>query len=99
MDILEYIPYGRENAVKRRYLRELLGVSDRDMRRLLSEARKEVVILNLQDGEGYYRPTNREELYSYILQEKARAEKILKTINVAVREYNSIEGQTTLIGD
>lgn len=99
MNILEFIPYGRENAIKRRNLRELLGVTDRDMRRLLAEARKEAVILNLQDGQGYYRPTNREELYSYILQEKARAEKIIKNVNVAVKEYNSIEGQTTLIGE
>lgn len=96
MDILEYIPYGRENAIKRRTLRELLGVSDRIMRDLIADARKETPIVNMQDGTGYYRPKDKKELECYIYQEKARAEKILKNINVACKEYNKIIGQLTL---
>lgn len=96
MDILEFIPYGRENAIKRKTLRDLLGVTDREMRVMIADARKETPIINLSDGQGYYRPNTRYDLDRYIMQEKARAEKILKNINVACKAFNEIEGQLTL---
>lgn len=96
MDVLEFIPYGRENAIKRTTLRDLLGVTDREMRNAIAQARKETPIINLQDGKGYYRPKDKQELSHYIFQEKARAEKILKNVNVACKEYNKIYGQLTL---
>ena len=98
MDILEYIPYGRENAIKRKTLRDLTGLSDRDMRRAIELARQETPIINLQDGRGYYRPDDRDDLQRYVLQEQARAKKILQNINVACRAYNDIVGQTHLEG-
>ena len=98
MDILEYIPYGRENAIKRKNLRDLTGLSDRDMRRAIELARKETPIINMQDGRGYYRPDNRDDLQRYVLQEQARAKNILQNINVACRAYNEIVGQTHLEG-
>lgn len=98
MDILEFIPYGRENAVKRSYLRDLLGVTDVEMRRMIAEARKQVPIINLQDGQGYYRPRQKEDLERYILQEKSRAKAILQNINVACEEYNRIYGQIKIDG-
>lgn len=96
MDILEFIPYGKENAVNRHDLSQIVGLSDRDTRRAIADARKTTPIINLSDGNGYYRPTNKEELYRYILQENARAMHILKNIQVATKEYNKIVGQTEL---
>ena len=98
MDILEYIPYGRKNAIKRKTLRDLTGLTDRDMRRAIELARKETPIINMQDGNGYYRPDNRDEIQRYVLQEQARAKKILQNINVACKAYNEIVGQTHLEG-
>ena len=98
MDILEYIPYGRKNAIKRKTLRDLTGLSDRDMRRAIELARQETPIINLQDGRGYYRPDDRDDLQRYVLQEQARAKKILQNINVACKAYNEIVGQTHLEG-
>lgn len=96
MDILEFIPYGRENAIKRKTLRDLIGCTDREMRNYIAQVRKETPVINLQDGSGYYRPKDKDELQRYIMQEKARAEKILKNINVACQVYNEITGQLTL---
>lgn len=96
MDILEYIPYGKGNAVKREDLRDMLGVSDRDMRRMIAQARKDAPIINLSDGYGYYRPNDKDDLLRYILQEQARAKKILDNIRVACIEFNKITGQMTL---
>lgn len=96
MDILEFIPYGRENAIKRQNLKDLLGVSDRDMRIMIADARKKTPIINLQDGNGYYRPKEKSELMEYIMQENARAVSIIQNVRVATEEYNKIYGQMTL---
>ena len=57
MNIADYIPYGRENAVTREQLMMLTGMPDRAVREAIAQARRDTVILNLQDGNGYYRPT------------------------------------------
>ncbi len=59
--IEEYIPVGHDNAIKRRELRRLTGLSDREMREHIEYARtREIVILNLQDGNGYFMPRDDE---------------------------------------
>lgn len=98
MDILEFIPFGKENAIKRQKLRDLTGLTDREMRRAIEVARKEVPIINLQDGRGYYRPDDKDDIQRYVLQEQARATKILRNINVACKAYSEIVGQTHLEG-
>lgn len=59
MNILDYIPYGKENAVSRERLAGLYGGGehgDRRARKAIESARKTHVILNLQDGSGYFQP-------------------------------------------
>lgn len=96
MDILEFIPYGRNNAIKRKELRDLCGLNDRDMRRAIELARKETPIVNLSDGRGYYQPETREEITRYIMQEKSRLKSINDNIKVAIKRFNQIDGQLTL---
>ena len=96
MDILEFIPFGRENAVKRSDLRDITGLNDRELRAVISRARKETPIINMSDGRGYYQPDDKEDLHRYIMQERARARDILATINVACNKYNEIVGQMKL---
>ena len=53
--ITDYIPFGRDNAVPRSYLRSLTGLSDRKMRKEILAAKVSgAVICNRQDGKGYY---------------------------------------------
>lgn len=56
MDIVDYIPFGRENAVTRAQLRSRTGIDDRTIRDMIADARRDTVILNMQDGKGYFRP-------------------------------------------
>ena len=57
MNILSLIPQGKKNAISRNTLRCLADIDDRKMRGLIEQARRNgVIILNLQDGRGYYRP-------------------------------------------
>lgn len=51
MDIVKYIPRGKENAVTRMALRLVTGLSDRKVRQEIEEARAAgAIICNDQDG-------------------------------------------------
>lgn len=77
--IAQTIPFGRENAVRRDTLATMLGTSDRQMRKMLQAAREEgVIILNAQDGRGYYQSADIDEMTAQYRQDTARAMSILQ---------------------
>lgn len=91
-DIVKYIPYGRENAISRDDLAIKVGCSDRIMRDLISKARKKTVIINIQNGSGYYRPTedDMEDVLKYKHQEENRATEVfgnLQPVREFIRKY------------
>ena len=74
MNIVDYIPQGRENAVTRAELCKRIGLPDRTVRELISQARRETCILNAQDGNGYFRlETKIYQQLEVVKQETARA--------------------------
>lgn len=80
-DILDYIPTGHANAVTRAYLCSVTGLDDRTVRYAISQARREMPILNMQDGSGYFIPDMNllEEqllLKRYVQQETSRLKSI-----------------------
>lgn len=52
--VSEIIPYGHENAITRAELATRLGESDRVIRAGINKS--EELIINLQDGKGYFKP-------------------------------------------
>lgn len=63
MNIADYIPYGHENAINRRLLEQITGFDDRYNRQLIMKARNEgAVILNMEDGKGYFQPILPQEI-------------------------------------
>lgn len=96
--VADLIPTGRENAVKRADLLNAciihnLAYTDRNMRKQIEAARRDYVILNLSDGEGYYRPTPAElrDLQKYIRQEEARAKAAFTNIKLARKLYEDFK--------
>lgn len=85
MGIENSIPYGRENAISRDALVYLTGESDRRNRKNIEEARcAGHIIINAQDGEGYFRidPNNINQselaaIYRQYCQNKSRALSVL----------------------
>ncbi len=78
MDILNYIPYGKENAIDRKTLSMLTGLNDRVNRELIAIARRKTPILNLQNGDGYFRPLPEDKplVQEYVKQEESRLKSI-----------------------
>lgn len=96
LHIEDLIPFGRNNAVKRADLVNILGMSDRVVRKMIEEARQSgIVIINMQDGRGYYRPEGKEDLEGYIRQEEGRAKSIHRNLKAAKKALREIEGQLT----
>ena len=81
LNILDYIPTGRVNAITRHALAIRTGISDRQVRDLIHYARRDIPILNMQDGRGYFIPNmnddvERDMLAAYVRQEENRLRSI-----------------------
>ena len=93
MNIVDFIPVGKDQAISRKRLVGLTGLTDRMIRDLIGKARRHTCIINNQDANGYYIPEDKEEVKRYIAQEEHRAKTILYRLNGAKEFYNEMEGQ------
>lgn len=93
-DILNSIPVGSGNAIKRKWLCCITGLIDRTMRNLLHEARKKIPVLNMQNGRGYFIPDmncdkDRKMLVRWVKQEESRIKELQITVDTAVRTLDN----------
>ena len=98
MNIINLIPTGSKNAVKRSDLMRSckehgIAESDREMRRLIEKARDEICIVCLSDGKGYFVPdkTDKDKLRHYIAQERDRIKSVARNLGVATRLLEDLE--------
>ncbi|MBO5208042.1 MAG: hypothetical protein J6B68_01720 [Lachnospiraceae bacterium] len=99
LSIIDLIPVGRENAISRQMLTDKCvsvglidkSISDKDraMRRLVEKARLDYTILNISDGNGYYRVSweDLQDLQRYIRQEDSRAKAAFRNHALAKKLY------------
>lgn len=78
-DFLRFIGIGKDNAVTRGELCTLTGLCDRRVRLEIERLRDEgVIIINHQDGKGYYISEDIEEMQAQYRLNQARAMSILR---------------------
>lgn len=79
--IVNLIPHGWENAITRRELVQLTGLTDREIRRRIHDARDlGYIIINNQDGCGYYTTDDPRVIQRQYHQERKRFVMDLKTL-------------------
>lgn len=85
IDILQYIGTGHDNGRTADDIARLLDIDERLVRNLVSEARYKTVILNLQDGYGYFFPTEDEEelVFKWLNQEEDRLKSHASSLHAA----------------
>ena len=85
---IDDIPIGKKNAVRRKTLSMRFNITDSELRKEIKKLRQEYVILNLQDGNGYFRPSKDdiEHVKKFKQQEEKRAKSIFWTLK-PVREF------------
>lgn len=93
VNIIDYIPTGKDNGVTRRQLCIQTGLSDRIVRKLISLERRKTVIINEQNGNGYYIPGAEDirELQLYCRQEENRAKSIFWSLRAARKALKEVE--------
>lgn len=99
MNIIDFIPYGKENAVTRWQLMDRLNLPDRQIRRMIQSARNRgEIIINAQDGSGYYRSLDIGELKRQYKTNRSRALSILQQQKHLARMIVQLEdvGQMTI---
>jgi hypothetical protein len=78
ISILDYIPTGQANAITRHKLHQLTGLRDRTIRKEIEKARASGnIIINLQDGKGYYQPETLDEIEIQFKLNQSRAMSVL----------------------
>lgn len=76
--LLAVIPYGEKNAMGRKELCKLLNVHDRYLREIIEQARRNgAIIINRQNGHGYYVSNDTSEILRQYKSDRARALSIL----------------------
>ena len=76
IQIKDFLLAGAENAVPRCHLRQLIGLSDRDLRRRIQEERLSGVPILSDSKSGYYLPANDGERARFIRSMRGRAKEI-----------------------
>lgn len=89
--LVSHLGRGRENAKKRWQLVQEIGLSDRQVRKLIELAQQEgYPVINYQDGAGYYLAADDRELVRYQRQEIARANAIIRKARKMEVSYGNI---------
>ncbi len=92
--IFEMLPEGCENAISRRNLMTVLGMSDRSLRlAIAAERRAGALILSSTcvDGSGYYRPANAEEIARFVSSMERRAKSTFAAVSEARKILKELE--------
>lgn len=87
INLLDYIPEGKENAVTKEYLMRMTGWDDRTVRREIKRLVKEgVPILSSSHHKGYWISNNLDELGKFIKETDNRRHSLYNT-TLKLRKY------------
>lgn len=94
MNILDNIPFGKDNAISRERLVQLTGMTDRAIRKSIQELREDgEIILSSSHGKGYWRSDEASEIGKYIAENRSRIRKLYKTNKKLTEYYYARTGQ------
>lgn len=98
IDIMDYIPRGKDNAVTREQLVEQTGIKDRTVRRMIHKKRQQgEIIISSTRGKGYYLPLTRDDAEGFIRQQKSYIKHIQESITKAERLLRKSPDQTEML--
>lgn len=93
MDILQYIPHGKENAISRNELSRLLKLPDRKIRKLIEQKRiKGIPILSSSSARGYWISDDISEIQAFLQEFDHRINTQNKNMAKLRRYCNEVTG-------
>lgn len=86
MELIDFIPYGRSNAVSMKTLAERLGVDPRTLRLLIQREREQgAPICSDWEYGGYFIPANEYEARVYYRQQRSRIRSARAALNGVIK--------------
>ncbi len=97
-ELIELIPEGRDNPIKRSDLVKVSNLTDRAVRSMISQYNKSGEGLVLNMGDGYFRVTENDRLIveRAIRREISRSREIETTVRSMKRFLNNCKGQEVM---
>jgi biotin operon repressor len=92
-DILNLIPYGKDNAITKEELMRITGLPERTIRKEIELLRKDHAIISSSHCKGYWRTRDIKELDIFIREVSHRAIQVLNSREGAQKELSEITGQ------
>lgn len=105
LEIVDFIPQGREHAISQRCLCEALHISRRELRALVFDARRHgAPICSSCDGKsgGYYLPQNVDECEAFLRMQGSRirsARKAMRAVQKWSRNEVKKRGETVFLDE
>jgi len=98
IDILEFIPRGKSNAITRMSLANKIKSSDRHVRVLIHRKREAgELIISETSGKGYYQPESRKEVMRFIKQQKSYIKNLQRSISKAEKAMKVLPEQINMV--
>lgn len=89
--VVNYIPIGKEKPISRAEIKDIIGWSDRDIRKAIEEARKNgVMIVSSSSRKGYYIADNPNDWEIFLHEMKGR-------IKTEIETYKKCSGRELVI--
>lgn len=89
--VYNMLGYGKSSAITGQQIADSTGLVVREVRAVMEQLRREHIIVNDQDGTGYYLSNEPQEAQRYYWQEYSRAISILRRLK-PVREFLKANG-------
>jgi len=96
LDILKYIPKGKENAISTLELMNMLNCSMREVRLVIAKLRSQGHVICSSSRGGYYFPETREELKAFVKILQGRATGIFRALRSQRKALEECKGQEVI---
>lgn len=93
MNYIDLIPYGKKNRISKENLARKMNISVDDVNKVISQLRREYIILSDTKIGGYWRPNTRGELLAFIREHNNRHFQEAGLIQMAWAEMDKLEIQ------
>lgn len=90
--LTEIIPFGEENKISKKEIMSKLNIDEKEATELISQMRKEYIVLTNTTTGGYWRATTKEELIEFVGKQKIKVDEYNEIITIANKEIEKLEG-------
>lgn len=92
--IVDILPVGEQNAVPRRQLASMMGISERHLRRRIAAERRAgaLILSTTENGGGYFRPGSVQELRRFVASMSSRGRETFAALEAARTAIADTEG-------